>query len=471
MIVKVVREAVDAIRGSEMPTTVPGFLRPIDTAAIARQLNLEARAAERGQSNIPPSDAVTLDAIEQQLIQRIESEWTWQGGELINNLRAYKQRLASYTVHAEFTRLVVRAKDTLTQLREVEHRAEAELGPLREDYLAARNELADFKKMHRLTRPVRVHAHRWTTFGFLFVLVAFESMANGIFFAKGSEFGLLGGIGTAIVISLINVASCFLLGLWPIRWINHRNLAAKLLGLLLSLAAIACIVALHAFAAHYRDSMAAVGEDRALARSFATLRANPWVLDNLNSYYLFAMGLFFSLLSIYKGATFDDPYPGYGAMSRRHESRREDYSDQHAHLFDGLTSIKDETIELLDQGITKLPLYPQEAANIRAQRAALVLTFRGYEPAVETAANQLLSQYRDINRTRRSTSTPLYFARPWRLPHSFIDTPEVRTLTADEDEERPNIQATLAELRLLCQEVLDEYEHLMTTYPHPTRMN
>ncbi len=99
------------------------------------------------------------------------------------------------------------AKDTLTQLRAADHRAEAELGPLREDYLAARNELADFKEKHRLTGPVRAHARRWTTFGFLFLLVAFESIANGILFAKGSEFGLFGGIGTAIVRATANLSS------------------------------------------------------------------------------------------------------------------------------------------------------------------------------------------------------------------------------------------------------------------------
>jgi hypothetical protein len=130
-------ESKSGIRGSDKPITLPGFLRPIDTAAIARQLNLEATAKKRGRSDIPPSAASTPDAIEQQIIQKIESEWTWQGGELINNLRAYKQRLASYEVASELARLVVHAKNTLTQLREANHRAEAQIGPLREDYLAA----------------------------------------------------------------------------------------------------------------------------------------------------------------------------------------------------------------------------------------------------------------------------------------------------------------------------------------------
>jgi hypothetical protein len=470
MIAKVVRDAFDAIRGNEKPMTVPGFLRPIDTGAMARELNLEAEAAQRGQSNTPPSNASVPDLIEQKILQRIESEWTWQGGELINSLRAYTQRLIGYSVESEFTRLDVQANDTLARLREADHRAEAELGPLREHYVALRNELHDFKKRHRLTRAARANARRWTTFGFLFILVALEATANGLFFAKGSEFGIVGGVGTAVVISLLNVSFCFILGLWPMRWISHRNLPVKVSGLVLSLAGIAGLVALHGFAAHYRDAMAAVGESRALRVAFDTLRDSAWKLADLNSYYLFSMGLFFGLLSIYKGATFDDPYPGYGPSSRRHEDARQDYSDRHADLFDDLADIKDKTVQALDQGIQQIPLYPQQAAHIRAQRAGLIQSFRGYETAVESAANQLLAQYRDTNRKWRSTPIPAYFDRTWVLPHSFLKSAEVTTLTAD-DEERPDMRATLAELRRLSQDVLSEYEKLMVNFPHPTKMS
>jgi hypothetical protein len=57
----------------------------------------------------------------------------------------------------------------------------------------------------------------------MFVLVAIESVLNGVFFAKGSPGGLIGGIGTAIGISIANVSFAFLLGFFPARWINRRN--------------------------------------------------------------------------------------------------------------------------------------------------------------------------------------------------------------------------------------------------------
>ena len=464
------RGALDAIRGSEKPTTVPGFLRPIDTAGIARELNLDVMAAERGRSNTPATGSTTLDAVEQQLLQKIESEWAWQGGELINNLRAYTQRLIGYSVESEFSRLEVMAKDTLAKLREADHRAEAELGPLREKYVSDRNELADFRKKHRLTRAARLPAHRWITFGILLLLIAFESAVNGLFFAKGNEFGLVGGIGTAVILSLINVSFCFLLGLFPLRWINRRSWFLKAIGLLITPSVGAGILVLHAFASHYRDATAAVGEDKAIRAAIASLYAHPWQLADLYSYALFAMGLLFTFLSVYKGATFDDPYPSYGAVTRRHNVSRDEYSDEHSDLFDDLKDIKDQTVATLNDGILKIPLYPQQAANIRAQRAALVESFRGYEATVQSAGNQLLARYRDINRKWRTTPMPGYTEEQWRLPHSFLQSAEVRTLMSDHDDEQLDMHATLAELRRLSHEVLTEYERLMLTYPHPTKM-
>ena len=88
MLGSVARTLADKIRGTNMPGTVPGFLRPIDTAAIAKQFDLDAIASRRGSEDQPSTDSSSLDAVEQQIVQKLESEWNWQGGELINNLRA-----------------------------------------------------------------------------------------------------------------------------------------------------------------------------------------------------------------------------------------------------------------------------------------------------------------------------------------------------------------------------------------------
>jgi hypothetical protein len=468
MAAKVLENLLNAVRDNEQPVVVPGFLRPIDTDRIARDFNIESVALDRGGHELPESEDQELDSVEHRIIQKIEGEWAWQGGELLNNLRAYANRLASYSIPAEFLKLQLQGEDTLVRLRLAAGQALAELAPLQERCVGARDELAEFRKKHRLSRPAREHARRWTTFGLLFIFVAFESVLNGFFFAKGSEFGLVGGIGTSVGISTTNVAFSFLLGLWPMRWKNHRNFFVWTFGLLVTVAGLLLIIGLHLFAAHFRSATAAVGEDRAINVAIDELMRSPWKFSDLSSIYLFAMGTLFALSAIWKGYTFDDPYPRFGAVDRRAVIGREAYTDAHFELFEELESIKEETIESLDAGITRLPKFPQLAANVLSERAAMIHSFRAYEASIETSANQLLKLYRDTNRSARRTAPPAYFHEKWRLPHSFLARAEIRTLLADP--EVGDVGSSLMELRRLLLELLGQYEQLHSRYPHPSEM-
>lgn len=470
MVVGAFRKLREAVRGDDGRAKAQGYLRPIDTNDIAREMDLERVASERGKKNLPPSNSVTADAIEQQITQALEGEWAWHGAELINNLRAYAARLIAVSIQTELANLRLNAQNTLAKLRNAHHRAEAELGPLRETFIAYRDELGEFQRKHRLRRAARNPSNRLTTLGLLVVLVGFESALNGVFFAKGADLGLIGGIGTALGISFVNIVLSFSLGLLPMRWVNHSNFLAKLVGLLVSTAGVLALITLHGFAAHYRDATAAVGEDRAFATALHTLQSAPIALADLNSFYLFGLGLVLSASAIWKGYTFDDPYPRYGACYRRAEGAREDYSDEHAVLFEDLEDIKETTVADLDAGIRRIPLFPQQAAQVRAQREAHLRSFQTYEGTVEAAGNRLLALYRDTNRTNRSTPVPEYFDTHWNLPRSFLADTAVLVETAEPSAPLVDANAALEELRTLSKTVLDEYEALLVKYPHPTQM-
>lgn len=460
----------EAIRGGNIPPTAQGYLRPIDTDAIARQLDLDAIAAERGAREQPGSTAQSLDAIEQRITHAIESEWAWHGGELINNLRAYAARLIQFSVQTELANIHLLARNTLTKLRDASHRAEAELGPLRETFVSFRDELRDFQVKNRLKRTARDPANRYTTFGLLSLLIGVEAAVNGVFFAKGSEFGLVGGIVTAIGISFANVIFAFTLGLFPMRWMNHRNYVVKLVGLVFSIAGIASLVALHGFAAHYRDAIAVVGEDRAVQAAVDSLLKSPFVLSDLNSYYLFGIGAVWAFTAIWKGYTNDDPYPRYGAYYRRLASARNKYSDEHAQLFDDLDDIKEKTVAAIKEGTVRIPLFPQQAAKIRSERSGALQAFGAYEISAEAAANQLLSRYREANMARRKTPAPPHFDTQWKLPRSFLTDADVMTAIAEPPTPPLDANAALDDLRELGRTVLEEYENLLARYPHPTQM-
>ena len=227
---------------------------------------------------------------------------------------------------------------------------------------------------------------------------------------------------------------------------------------------------LHGFAAHYRDAVVSAPEGLAFSAAVQKLLTEPWVVKSLASWYLFGLGVLFSIGSIWKGYRFDDPYPFYGAVWRRAEAARVDYSEEHQLLFEDLEEYKNGAVEEIKGGITTLPLFPQRAAQVRAQRLAQIDAFRAYESSVETTANQLRQIYRDENRKHRKTIPPAHFSEKWKLPHSFLKTSQALEFTVEPSTSEPEMPAALAELQQECNAVLSEYAQLLLRNPHPTNM-
>lgn len=455
----------------------PGFLRPIDTSRIAREVELEKRCVENGKLNLPPTTATQPDAVEQDIVQRLEAEWAWQGQELLSQLRAYAHRLNQCSVEAEFVRLQVKARDTLAKLRAAHIAAPRDLGPLREKYLAYHRDLHAFKAKHRLMREVRDPSRQITTIGLLVVLVSFESLINGAFFGDAASRGLIGGIGIAIGISILNVLVAFSIGYGPARWLHHKNWVIKAIGSFTLILGALTLFSLHAFALHLREASSTLAISNplftpreAMDLAIHTISTNPLMMHDLNSLYLFALGVVFAAAAFLKGYWLDDPYPGYGAHCRRAEAAREAYSEAHSELFDELTEAKNETVKELELGLERIKQLPREADNIRASRKALLQEFAAYETSVETSINQLLQRYRNCNRKARSDPPPAYFDEPWKLLHRFVDSPLVTELVADIPQPERDLSEILTELRNLADKVLSEYEELLKAYPHPTQM-
>ncbi|MCB1385338.1 MAG: hypothetical protein KDJ29_19970 [Hyphomicrobiales bacterium] len=466
-----VSEAIGKLldRGEQI-SAQPGFLRPIDTKGLARSLNIDAESQVNGSNELPETGASELDSKEKEIVQYLLSEYHWQADEFYSQLRAYSNRLTQFSIRAEFQRLRILAQDTLARLRAASSQAEADLGPKFELFRERRQELDDFRKKHRLARPARDASGMVFTVGLLVFLAAIESALNGVFFSQGSDLGLLGGIGTAIGISLVNVTAAFLAGLGPARWLFHRNWLLKLVALILLLAYVAATFGLQAFAAHFRDASAQLEGSEAFRTAVASLWSNPFRLQDINSYYLVGLGLVFSLFAFLKGLFGDDPYPGYGATSRRYIASRDDYSNEHDALFNSLEDAKDTCIEELDSGVAKLPKYPQAAAEIHVQRTAIAGKFKAYETGLEEAVNQLLSRYRQRNKAHRNTAPPGYFGEKWTLPQRVSESAEAKALQATAPEPDLNIDAMLGELNELAGKVLDTYSGLVERYPHPTRL-
>jgi hypothetical protein len=459
------------LRGGGAPQLLPGMMEPIDADRLAEEMRLSAQGADRGERELPSSTETNFDSVEMEIVGRVTAEASLQHGHLISMLRAYRDRLAELTAATEIAQLRLAAAAAITAFNQAKQQARGELAQLRKRYKEAAVELAEFKLKHNLTRAARDPGTRWSTIGLLVPLVAFESFLNGAFFSKGSELGLVGGIVTAIGISLFNVGWCFGLGFGPARFINSRNWLFRLLAFAITVFGLGVVAGLHLFAAHLRDATIAIGEERAFEIAKKAILADALGLADLQSWYLCGLGILFGLAAFWKGYRLDDPYPGYGAVSRMAQEAENDYDEKHHEFFDDLDETKEETLEAFRTGIANIPGYAAKAQQIRAARSALLEQFRNYEHQIEQTINRLLSIYRDANRRRRSLATPQYFNTSWSAPASSLSGADVLALTTDvADGVIANVEATLKELRSLSEQVLAAYDQLMNAVEHPSDM-
>jgi hypothetical protein len=454
---------------NDQSTVAVGFFPPINTASIARDPKIEAVARDRGRHDLPGTHDTNLDALEQKIIQKIEGEWARQGDELLNGLRACAARLVSYSIPGEFFRLQIQAEHVLAWLRVATDQAPRDLTSLQEKYLSARDELKRFRNRNSLCRPVRQRARRWSAIGVLFIFAAIESVLVAFFFAKGTDVGLVDGVCTAVVVSLTNVALSFLLGLGPSRWCNHRDQVISTSGLLITLAGIGIMGTLHLFAADLRLASALAGKYGSFAVASENIQEASWALIDTTSFYIVVIGLIFALGAIWKGYSFDDPYPLYGATYRRERLALKEYADAHFALLGELGEVKEDTVVQLNGGVSRLPHFRQIATDVRATRAEMLNSFRAYETSVETATNQLLKLYRDINHAQRTTAPPSYFDGKWQLPHSFLLSAELKLLFADP--EMGDVTASVSELERLSEAITTRYNLLSERYPQPLELD
>jgi hypothetical protein len=439
--------------------------RPVDTDALARKWALQAKGAADGRRNLPPPGQAPLSAAEQEIVLAIEAERERCAADAAAHLKAQNDALAQLETAMDIASLRNEAGSALSSLEQIDREWQGEIPRL---LRAAREALAEYERFragHRLARPARRPGHRGLALAWMGFLVVVESLLNGLFFAEGSEAGLLGGVAVALSVSVVNVVLLgAVLGFFPARWAHHRNLLVRLAGIALLAAGVIAIVVVNAFVAHYRDAYERMGDAVVLAEVWARLVAAPADLARLQSWLLFLLGLGFAGLGFAKGYRLDDPYPGYGAVDRRRAEAERTYMMNRQHRIDDATEARDRALRALAGGIERLRGAAAQRDQILAARASLVQKVASHEAHLQHAANALLTVYRDSNRGARTEPPPGHFGVSYAFPDSILERPAIRSLRAAPPP-RHAPDELIAELDRLRERVLEAYSAVLAVAP------
>lgn len=400
--------------GAARSNVIPSILQfpSIDTDGMAKRMRLAERALAQAKRDLPASDSRSLDGVEQDIVNEIGGEAKSQFDRYQENQKTYADRAGSLAIQSLLVQMGAAADDAIADFANRTRNGANVLYLDRKRVIETEQELERFRKKHGVERPARQIKSRVLSVGFLLLIVLAESIANGLFLQRGSTFGLLGGIGLATIIACINVAIGVFAGRIVFPWISHKNWSIGILAFTASAAYVAAAIGFNLLVAHYRTAMI-IDPLNAAQLAMKTLKNSPFEIDDIQSWMLFAMGVIFSIAAAIDGWLMDDPYPGYGRVTREHQEAVDLYTEQKAELLGELAAIKNIAEDVIERCIRDIEIRRGEYDSILAKSTALREAIAEHFGHLESAANTLLQFYRDENRKHRKTPPPSRFDERW----------------------------------------------------------
>jgi len=444
-------------RGEPMRASMDDPFIQIDRAAAASSLKLRERGAEQGVLELPASSMQTLDVVEADVAAFIQDLFERAQIDAGNSVRTYDSRLNGLSLIANLSSIRTQAKIALSDFKAEVVNSRGRLTNSRDAIVESYAELRDFKHANGLKRPAHEVLPKISTIGTMAICWLMETVANSMLLRLNDSMGYLGGVVAAAIVGAINVFVAAFVGrqIWP--WVNRREPGARIAGWVgVTIWALATL-SWNLLAAYYRDakSLGLADPENAALSLFGS------GLHSIYSYGLLIAGIIFAITAAFAGYRMDDPFPGYGPVSRRHAKRCEDYLTEVEDATDELTAIRDEAVGEATDVRMELGRQLTQRQQILTHRDAFRRRSEEYAEHLEATANALLQEYRTANRASRTTEAPARFDFAWSLPRTPLPhAPGVDIPKSAIDAAEADLEATVAEISTAFDEAIDSFEPL-----------
>jgi len=439
---KSVKDLLERTMGAAeaVPPTSQTF-PPLDVEQIARMLRLDERAEKAGRARQPAADADGPDVAELEVLGIIEEAARKANEDYLSQRDFYEGRIrraaitpdlrvqleaAGANALADFKAEIIHDQNTLHTLLQA-------AGNREEEY-------QEFRERNRLSRLPRNISQGQRTFAFMIlaVFVVLESILNGMFFAEGSEAGIIGGVVQALVLSILNVGVASLYAIYGLPFLFHRRLWGKVMGGLATAAFVVWLVGLNLAIGHFRDLFVQGAGSVQMAELLNRLTGAPLLLGDAKSGLLVLLGIALGLLSVIDVAASRDPYPGYGAIGRERQSAIERYAHENAKSLAAIMQLRDQTVDDMTSAIELMRATQFDMQQAIEGRARLHHNYRAYLEHLAVVHERLIQRYREGNRRVRRGDVPAYFRQPPARP-GFIDPPVMSQMPGLEPDVRPEV--------------------------------
>lgn len=440
----------------------------LDIDQIRKNLKPADKGKKLGEQGIPPLGSESLDSVETEIEDWVESKKKEDLDALQDQLDISSERLGALNFEQRASDISQAIKSAMSEFERIIEEGKDEIHERRRDLQRREEDLKNFRDDNRLRRGAHYPSKPvwWLLIAILIGMFGGETYANSAFLARGNELGLLGALIEALAISAANLFPAALLIGPFLRNLNHVSVGWKASAFLLLLAWAAFAILFNLGVAHYREVSGFLFSE-AGQEVIQRIRTDPLGLQEAQSWVLFIIGFFLATLAIIEGYKLDDPYPKYGAYDRKTNAVRAHYIEVRQGIIDDLHDKLVEAVEALDFAKRDLSRYRQEHAGILEGRKRLFTSFEHQLEHLERACNTLLSEYREANRAARSDGkAPKRFSKKWEIDRPTLDIGPPETAMGKEammalgDKTEAELKEGIERLHARFKEAMQDFERL-----------
>jgi hypothetical protein len=391
------------------------WFKRLNLDALARDLQIEELGKERGEREEPASDTIDFDEVEDRILDHVRDRQAEAEQEFREQRDLYIQRLGRNGLLTVVSEIDEAAKLASTKIDHQVAQARGALPPLAAKAKFARADYERFRGEHGLARSAKYPstAYSLLQWSLIALLLLIESAANGTFFARGNDLGLVGGWSDAVIFAAVNIAVALIFGRTAGRYIGHRDKSKRSLALLGLIGWALFTIAFAMFVGHYRDALESQAED-AFSTAVASITSSPLGFHSVHSWVLLFAGCIFGVIALFDSRAMDDPYPGFGAVVRAADEAEDEYEDERKSYLEEIqeayeTAVSDMARKARDSGKRMA-----DSERILVDLKALSGSYRQHLTYLEGVGNNLLQLYRDANKRARSTKAPISFKKKWK---------------------------------------------------------
>ena len=392
----------------------------IDPKKIKNLHNIHQAAKDNGEQEIPSSKEKIPDSIEEKVLSTIKTIEADEGNKFTSRNEAYRRSMTALASDLDMEKLEQLRTSKTAKAENIVLIGINDLYTLKKKFLAADKNLKIFKIQNGLEdTALRNQRNQLLSIGILTFIFMIETFMNAAFFTVSAESAYLSSIMIAFALSFLNIVFPFTYGYKILPWVNSVKKTQKILGQISVLIALIIIFSINSLATNLREVMdnpeiINFGDAAIIAISNFTFQ-----FKSAFSYFFMTIGLFLALYAINKGYDFDDPYPGYGKITRTTEDLEEQIQDRYAELIDNL----DEAIGEFDQNfhftLDSIATRREKFTNINSLIISLHQKFIASQSQFSTVYISVITDYREINKKHRKTPPPTFFNNLIKYEHSF----------------------------------------------------